>query len=85
MTMLITDVKPAELWGKKVYDARGRFLGHVVVIASRKGMVRKVVVQRGTHDQPIALTPPANTRVDAGIVLPDGVATAGRPRLTLLH
>ena len=85
MTMLITDVKPAELWGKKVYDAKGRLLGRVVVIASRRGMVRKVVVQSGTQDQRVAFFPPANTRLDAGIVLPDGAAPAGGPRLTLLH
>jgi hypothetical protein len=83
--MLITNVKPAQLWGKKVYDANGRFLGHVVVIASRRGVVRKVVVQGGTHDQPIGIIPPANTRVDDGIVLPAGTPPAGRPRLKLLH
>lgn len=66
MTMLITDVKPSELWGKKVYDAKGRFLGHVVVIASRKGMVRKVVVQRGTHFQPVVLSDGATP--SAGLV-----------------
>ena len=85
MTMLITNVKPAELWGKKVRDANGRFLGHVVVIASRKGIVRKVVVQGGAHAQPIGIIPPATTRVDDGIVLPAGTPPAGRPRLTLLH
>jgi sporulation protein YlmC with PRC-barrel domain len=85
MTMLITNLKPAELWGKKVYDASGRFLGHVVVIASRKGVVRKVVVQGRAHDQPIGIIPPATTGVDDAIVLPPGTPRAGRPRLELLH
>ena len=85
MTMLITNLKPAQLWGKKVYDANGRFLGHVVVIASRKGIVRKVVVKGGANDQPIGIIPPANTRVDDGIMLPAGTPAAGRPRLKLLH
>ena len=85
MTMLITDVKPSELWGKKVYDAEGHFLGRVVVIASRKGVVRKVVVQRSTSDQPMAFIPPADTRVDSGIVLPAAATPIGRRRLRLVH
>ena len=44
--MLITHLKPSELWGKKVYDVNGNFLGEVVAIASRRGVVRKVVVKR---------------------------------------
>jgi sporulation protein YlmC with PRC-barrel domain len=44
--MLITRVKPTHLWGKKVYDDNGRCIGQVVEVASRRGVARKVVVQR---------------------------------------
>jgi hypothetical protein len=71
--MLITHVKPAELWGKKVYDADSHLLGEVVAIGSRRGIVRKVVVQRGTHRHVMRFIPSADTRVD------------GSPRLRLLH
>jgi hypothetical protein len=63
--MLITHVKPTELWGKKVYDASGRFLGDVVAIGSRRGVVRKVVVQRPRHHAPIRLPAAADARVDS--------------------
>jgi len=61
--MLITHVRPSELWGKRVYDTDGRFLGAVVAIASRQGVVRKVVVQRTSSGAPVSLVPPAGTRV----------------------
>jgi len=43
--MLITRVKPSHLWGKSAYDDDGRLLGKVVAVASRRGVVRRVVVQ----------------------------------------
>jgi hypothetical protein len=46
MAMLITHVKPSELWGKKVYDGDKHLLGEVIAIGSRRGVVRKVVVQK---------------------------------------
>ncbi|HXM72524.1 MAG TPA: hypothetical protein VN940_04815 [Candidatus Dormibacteraeota bacterium] len=61
--MLITHVNPSELWGKKVYDTDGRFLGAVVAIGSRRGVVRKVVVRRTSHGAPVRLMPPANPRL----------------------
>ena len=71
--MLITHVKPAELWGKKVYDADSHLLGEVVAIGSRRGVVRKVVVQSGTHRHVMRFIPSADTPVDDS------------PRLRLLH
>jgi hypothetical protein len=85
MSMLITHVKPAELWGKKVYDSDRHFLGEVVAIGSRRGVVRKVVVQRGPHLHPMRFTPPADTRVEACVVFPAGTRPAGPPRLRLVH
>ena len=64
--MLITHLRPSELWGKKVYDADGRYLGAVVAIGSRRGVTRKVVVQSKAHGAPVRLLPPAR----------DGAATA---------
>jgi sporulation protein YlmC with PRC-barrel domain len=76
--MLITHVKPAELWGKKVYDTRGRFLGEVVAIASRRGVVRKVLVQRAGHGLPVRLLPPSDANVDSEtLVVP--LPTAAMP------
>jgi hypothetical protein len=63
--MLITHVKPAELWGKKVYDTTGRFLGDVVAIGSRRGVVRKVVVKRTHHREAVRLLAPSGARVDS--------------------
>ena len=69
--MLITHVRPSELWGKKVYDADGRFLGAVVAVGSRRGVVRKVVVQRKTDAAPVRLMPSPETRLDGHhIVVP---------------
>jgi sporulation protein YlmC with PRC-barrel domain len=76
--MLITHLKPAELWGKKVYDAKGRFLGEVVAIGSRRGVVHKVVVQRLPHDRRVRIVPPVETRVETNVItLP--VPTPSRP------
>jgi hypothetical protein len=85
MSMLITHVKPAELWGKKVYDSDSHLLGEVVAIGSRRGVVRKVVVQRGPHLHAMRFIPPAETRVEDYIVLPAGTRPVGPPRLRLLH
>jgi sporulation protein YlmC with PRC-barrel domain len=69
--MLITHVRPSELWGKKVYDTDGRFVGDVVAIASRRGVVRKVVVRRPRHGDPVSLLPDADARLDgARLMLP---------------
>lgn len=53
--MLITHLKSNELWGKKVYDSNGNLLGEVVAIASRRGAVRRVVVQRPRFGQQVRL------------------------------
>jgi ribosomal 30S subunit maturation factor RimM len=82
--MLLTNVKPADLWGKKVYDVNGHFLGEVVAIGSRLGIVHKVVVRRG-HDRPITLVPDAQAYVDPNIVVLPGATPAGRPRLWLVE
>jgi sporulation protein YlmC with PRC-barrel domain len=69
--MLITHVRPAELWGKRVYDSDGHFLGTVVAIGSRRGVVRKVVVQRKTGGAWVSLLPPGDTRIDgSSLVVP---------------
>jgi sporulation protein YlmC with PRC-barrel domain len=74
--MLITHVRPNELWGKNVYDTDGRYLGAVVAIGSRRGVVRKVVVQHKTGDAPIRLRPSAGTRIDGrNIVVPGSEST----------
>jgi hypothetical protein len=83
--MLITHVKPTALWGKKVYDTKGHFLGEVVAIGSRRGVVRKVVVQRVPAAGAVSLVPPANTRVDADVITLPALAPAGRPRLRLVN
>jgi sporulation protein YlmC with PRC-barrel domain len=76
--MLITHVKPTALWGKRVYDTRGRVLGEVVAIASRHGVVRKVLVQR-------AGPPSADTTVDSEtLVVPAPEATIP-PRLRVVR
>lgn len=67
--MLITHLKSSDLWGKKVYDNNGNFLGEVVAIASRRGVVRKVAVQRARFGQQVMLLPQADTRVEAETLL----------------
>jgi hypothetical protein len=82
--MLITHAKPAGLWGKKVYDTNGNLLGEVIAIGSRRGVVRKVVVQKSPHDRPVRLVPPAGTHVDGDVVTLRRL-NAGRPWLRLVH
>lgn len=74
--MLITHIKPTQLWGKKVYDTSSHFLGEVIAIGSRRGAVRKVVVQRERHGQPVRLLPPADAKLDSEtLVVPVPTAT----------
>ena len=82
--MLITHAKPTALWGKKVYDTNGDLLGEVVAIGSRRGIVKKVVVQKTPFDVPLRLSPSGDTHVDDNIVtLPRRYA--GRPWLRLVR
>ncbi|MFI5283042.1 MAG: hypothetical protein ACHQ0J_07930 [Candidatus Dormibacterales bacterium] len=83
--MLITHVKPTDLWGKKVYDSDGLLLGEVVAIASRRGVVRKVVVQRSTEKPVLSVVPPADTRVVHNRMLLPGPAPIRRPELRLVR
>jgi sporulation protein YlmC with PRC-barrel domain len=77
--MLITRVRPNELWGKKVYDTDGRYLGAVVAIASRRGVIRKVVVQRKTGATPVRLLPSPEAYVDgSSLVFPVVESTSNR-------
>jgi sporulation protein YlmC with PRC-barrel domain len=82
---VITHIKPAELWGKKVYDANGRCLGEVVAIASRRGVVRKVVVQQIPNERRVGLLTPVDTRVDDNVVTLPARVRAVRPQLRLVH
>jgi sporulation protein YlmC with PRC-barrel domain len=83
--MLITHLKPSELWGKKVYDVNGSFLGQVVAIASRRGVVRKVVVQRAPYGHHVRLLPQADARVEVErLVVPVPQPTA-EPRLRVVR
>jgi sporulation protein YlmC with PRC-barrel domain len=84
--MLITHVKPTELWGKKVFDTEGRLLGEVVAVASRHGVVRKVVVQRTDQERAVRLLPSANARIDGEtLVFPNPASTGRAPRLRLVR
>lgn len=65
--MLITHVKPTDLWGSKVYDVSGEFIGEVVAIGSRRGVVRKVAVQRRRNEL-LRIVLPTDTRVEENIV-----------------
>jgi hypothetical protein len=83
--MLITHVRPNELWGKKAYDADGRYLGAVVAIASRRGVIRKVVVQRKSSRTPVRLLPSREAYVDgASLVFPVTESTTS-PRLRVVR
>jgi sporulation protein YlmC with PRC-barrel domain len=69
--MLITHLRPGELWGKKVYDTDGGYVGAVVAIGSRHGVVRKVVVQRPRRGLPLTLMPDVDARLDGShLVVP---------------
>jgi sporulation protein YlmC with PRC-barrel domain len=83
--MLITHVNPKELWGKKVYDTSGQLLGEVIAIGSRRGVVHKVVVQRTRQDRPVVVVPPADTQVDANVVMLPARTPAGPPRLRVVN
>jgi hypothetical protein len=83
--MLITHVKPSELWGKQVRDTNGNVLGVVVAIGSRHGLVRKVVVRRVPRHREVTLTTPADTRVDGNIVTLPMSTPPERPQLRLVH
>jgi sporulation protein YlmC with PRC-barrel domain len=82
--MLITHARPTELWGKKVYDTDGHLLGEVIAIGSRRGVVRKVVVQKTPHDSPVRLAASDNTRVDDNVVTLPRQHT-GRPWLRVVN
>ena len=80
--MLITHVRPDELWGKKVYDTEGRYLGAVVAIASRRGVVRKVVVERKNGGAPVRLLLSSKAYVDgSSLVFPSTELTNHRLRV----
>jgi len=83
--MLITHVKPTDLWGKKVYDSDGHLLGEVVAIASRRGVVRKVVVQRSTEHAALSVAPPEDTRVVHNRMVLPGPAPIRRPALRVIR
>jgi sporulation protein YlmC with PRC-barrel domain len=83
--VLISQVRPSELWGKKVYDTQGRFLGVVIAVGFRRGVVRKVVVRPEGHGQPIGLLPPPETLVDGERMLVPVSQPANQRRLRLLH
>jgi len=83
--MLITHVRPTKLWGKKVYDTNGEFLGEVIAIASRRGVVRKVVVQRAGDGLPVRLLPPPETLVDATTMMIPAPRLATRPDLRVVR
>lgn len=85
MTMLITHIKSAELWGKKVFGADGHCLGRVVGIASRRGAVRKVIVESAWRDHPAGIALPAETNVEAGGVMLPVLKPAGPPELRLVY
>ena len=69
--MLITHLRPGELWGKKVYDTDGSYVGAVVAIGSRRGVLRKVVVQSPRQSSQVTLLPDAGARlVGSRLVIP---------------
>ena len=84
--MLITHVKPSELWGKQVRDTNGRVLGVVVAIRSRRGLVRKVVVRRVPRTgKVVTLVTPADTQVDGNIVTLPNATLPARPQLRVVR
>jgi sporulation protein YlmC with PRC-barrel domain len=83
--MLITHVKPTELWGKKIYDTDGNFLGRVVAIASRRGVVHKVVAQRVPRHRRLTLVLPADARIDADNVVVPMPLSAVQPQLRVVR
>jgi sporulation protein YlmC with PRC-barrel domain len=83
--MLISHVRPSELWGKRVYDNEGHYLGSVIGVGFRRGAVRKVVIQPEGHGQVIRLLPPPETRVDGETILVPTSETGAPSQLRLLH
>jgi hypothetical protein len=83
--MLITHVKPSELWGKQVRDTKGNVLGVVVAIGSRHGLVRKVVVRSVPRHGKVMLATPVGTRVDGNIVTLPTSSPSGQPQLRLVR
>jgi len=83
--MLISHVRPSQLWGKKVYDTEGRFLGEVIAVGFRRGVVRKVVVRPEGRGQPIGLLPPPETLVVGERMVVPVSQPANQRRLRLLH
>jgi hypothetical protein len=83
--MLITHVRPNELWGKKAYDADGRYLGAVVAIASRRGVIRKVVVQRQSGGTPVRLLPSPEAYVDGSNLVFAVTEPTNNPRLRVVR
>ena len=83
--MLITRLRPNELWGKKAYDADGRYLGAVVAIASRRGVIRKVVVQRNSGGTPVRLLPSPQAYVDCSSLVFPATESTSSPRLRVVR
>jgi sporulation protein YlmC with PRC-barrel domain len=83
--MLITHVRPNELWGKKVYDTDGRYLGAVVAIASRRGVVRKVVVERKNGGAPVRLLPSSEAHVDGSSLVFPATESTSNARLRVVR
>jgi sporulation protein YlmC with PRC-barrel domain len=83
--MLITRVKPTQLWGKKVYDDDGHYLGQVVAVASRRGVARKVVVQCARGGEQVNLLPRSDARVVAGALVVPAAEPSVQPRLWVVR
>jgi sporulation protein YlmC with PRC-barrel domain len=82
--MLISRVRPGELWGKSVYDTDGRFVGQVVAIASRRGVLHKVVVRRTAH-APVRPLSPADVHVDKQTLVISNPLSSTSPRLRVVR
>jgi sporulation protein YlmC with PRC-barrel domain len=85
MAMLITHLKSSELWGKNVYDVNGNFLGKVVAIASRRGVVRKVVVQLARYGQQVKVLAKVDARVEADTLFVPVPQPTAQPRLRIVR
>ena len=83
--MLITRVKPTQLWGKEVYDDNGRLLGRVVAVASRRGVVRKVVVQCARIGEQVSLFPQSDARVVSRALVVRAAEPSLQPRLWVVR
>jgi hypothetical protein len=83
--MLITRVKPTQLWGKEVYDDNGQLLGRVVAVASRRGVARKVVVQCARSEEKVSLLPRSDAHVVAGALVVPAAQPSNQPRLWVVR